>query len=65
MAIIAAFPFLFVMLGLCVSLVKALRAEPILAPSAEQEAVADAAGEPGPDDGALPSDVMADSQPTG
>ncbi|MGR4849347.1 BCCT family transporter [Streptomyces sp. LARHCF252] len=64
-AIIAAFPFLFVMLGLCVSLVKALRAEPILAPSAEQEAVADAAGEPGPDDGALPSDVMADSQPRG
>jgi choline/carnitine/betaine transport len=72
-AIIAAFPFLFVMIGLCVSLVKALRAEPITASpakrqadrEAEREGVADAAGEPGPDDGVRPAEVMADSQPTG
>ncbi|MFI7020251.1 BCCT family transporter [Streptomyces sp. NPDC050164] len=76
-AIIAAFPFLFVMIGLCVSLVKALRAEPIPAPPVEQEGLADAdadadaadaddaAGEPGPDDGVRPAEAMADSQPAG
>jgi choline-glycine betaine transporter len=72
-AIVAAFPFLFVMTGLCVSLVKALRAEPIPASSAkrqadreaEREGVADAAVERGRDDGVRPAEVMADSQPTG
>ncbi|WP_373569336.1 BCCT family transporter [Streptomyces sp. FXY-T5] len=47
-AIIAAFPFLFVMIGLCVSRVKALRAEQVPASSAklqaEREGVAGAAG---------------------
>ncbi|MBC9726495.1 BCCT family transporter [Streptomyces sp. TRM68367] len=55
-AIIAAFPFLFVMIGLCVSLVKALRAEPVPAPSAEREGVADTTGEPAPDDGVRPAE---------
>ncbi len=64
-AIIAAFPFLFVMIGLCVSLVKALRGEPVPAPSAEQGGVAGAVGEPGPDDGVRPAEVMADSQSAG
>jgi choline/carnitine/betaine transport len=43
-AIIAAFPFLFVMIGLCASLVKALRAEPTGTPepAREQARAADA-----------------------
>ncbi|MGI5430356.1 BCCT family transporter [Streptomyces sp. CA-179760] len=48
-AIIAAFPFLFVMIGLCVSLVKALRAEP----------------EPEPTGGVRTAEAVADSQPAG
>lgn len=74
-AIIAAFPFLFVMIGLCVSLVKALRAEPTGTPGPprEQERAADADDKgvgapesdpqlkPGP--GVVPADAVADSQP--
>ncbi|MFD5742447.1 BCCT family transporter [Streptomyces massasporeus] len=76
-AIIAAFsfPFLFVMIGLCVSLVKALRAEPVdmPQPAREQERDADAAGrdadepepEPGQGPGVVSPGTLADSQPAG
>ncbi|MFF7380829.1 BCCT family transporter [Streptomyces massasporeus] len=74
-AVIAAFPFLFVMIGLCVSLVKVLRAEPVdmPQPAREQECDADAAGrdadepepEPGQGPGVLPAGTQADSQPAG
>ncbi|AMW14975.1 hypothetical protein A4E84_39270 [Streptomyces qaidamensis] len=64
-AIIAAFPFLFVMIGLCVSLVKALRAEPADVPEAarEHEGDADAAVEPREGPGVVPTEALADSQP--
>lgn len=61
-AVIAAFPFPFVVIGLCVSLVETLRAEPAPAPSAKREG---AAGESGPDDEVRPAEVMPDSQPAG
>ncbi|MDG9720130.1 BCCT family transporter [Streptomyces sp. DH24] len=60
-AIIAAFPFLFVMIGMCVSLVKALRAEPRGERAPEAVVAAD---ERAPDDGARPTEV-ADPQVTG
>ncbi|GAA2766606.1 hypothetical protein GCM10010103_56470 [Streptomyces paradoxus] len=65
-AIIAAFPFLFVMIGLCVSLVKALRADPtdIPEPAREQERDADAADEPRQGPGVMPAEALADTQPT-
>ncbi|MDI3402224.1 BCCT family transporter [Streptomyces cavernicola] len=59
-AIIAAFPFLFVMIGMCVSLVKALRAEP--ASTAGQEAQVGEKVDPvgdAPTDG--PADAPADA----
>ena len=65
-AIIAAFPFLFVMIGPCVSLVKALRAEPtdIPEPGREQERDADAADEPRQGPGVMPAEALADTRPT-
>jgi choline/carnitine/betaine transport len=56
-AIIAAFPFLLVMIGMCVSLVKALRAEPKREPAAVGEDVGD---EPEPDSDTKTAAVMAD-----
>jgi choline/carnitine/betaine transport len=61
-AIIAAFPFLFVMIGLCVSLVKALRSEPRDEP-APREPVAAVGDEQAPEDG-VPTTEVADPQVT-
>ncbi|MFJ4814562.1 hypothetical protein [Streptomyces sp. NPDC088801] len=66
---IAAFLLLFVMTGLCVSLVKALRAEPTGVPErvSDQERAAGAddriAGEPAPGPGVVPAGTLADPRP--
>ncbi|MFC0498954.1 BCCT family transporter [Streptomyces mutabilis] len=62
-AIIAAFPFLFVMIGLCVSLVKALRSEPRDEP-APRVPVAAVGDEQAPEDSVSTTGV-ADSEVTG
>ncbi|MEV5551543.1 BCCT family transporter [Streptomyces sp. NPDC052309] len=62
-AIIAAFPFLFVMIGLCVSLVKALRAEP-RGEQSPDGAVTAAGGAHSSVNGARPAEV-ADPRITG
>ncbi|MFP1624211.1 BCCT family transporter [Streptomyces sp. 5K101] len=61
-AIIAAFPFLFVMIGMCVSLVKALRAEPRTKPAPASEERADAGDGPEPEDSAPAAEALADPQ---
>ncbi|WP_151475840.1 BCCT family transporter [Streptomyces albicerus] len=64
-AIIAAFPFLFVMIGMCVSLMKALRAEPKgeRPPAHEDTAGIDDEREPG--DGVRTAEAMTDSPAVG
>ncbi|WP_354670097.1 BCCT family transporter [Streptomyces sp. S.PNR 29] len=64
-AVIAAFPFLFVMIGLCVSLVKALRAEPMEEPLREREGAADAVGEREPEGGVGTAAALTDPQAAG
>jgi choline/carnitine/betaine transport len=56
-AIIAAFPFLFVMIGMCVSLVKALREEPTGDGSAAREAEVPGSGEPESEDAQIAAKV--------
>ncbi|MGW0816480.1 BCCT family transporter [Streptomyces viridiviolaceus] len=63
-AIIAAFPFLFVMIGMCVSLVKALRAEPRGERAPDGAVTAAAGDEHASDDAARPAEV-ADTQVAG
>jgi glycine betaine transporter len=64
-AIIAAFPFLFVMIGLCVSLVKALRAEPRPEEVAVREETTDLEDETESHGDVQPVDVMAGTQSLG
>lgn len=64
-AIIAAFPFLFVMIGMCVSLVKALRDEPRPEPAAAREGAGPADDGRDQDDGAEAAEVMTEPEAMG